>query len=243
LSRVFRVQQTGVRPVWIPALRSEREEQYSSFDSQMDPATVIKQAEAEASEIRERAKQQASRIMEEVRTRIESNRERAKQEGFEQGYKEGFEKGLKDTEELLQQAQKTLLDAKEAFNKFLTDSEPKLLALVLEIAKKIVGEALTEDPETVLKMLRQGLKALGDEKEFTVMVKPELVAILEGAKDELINSYNVRSLEIVGDESVKNGVIIDTPHGSVDVTLESQINNIALALREARETVKEFSAK
>lgn len=230
------MQERPLRPVWIPTSSQKKRE---AGEPAEDPIVLIQGARREAESIMERARAVASQIIEEARRKAAVCRDEARAQGFEEGRKAGFEAGLQEAEGILEECRRVLQSARESLSKMLAEEEPKLLALVLEISKKIVGDSIAQDPEAILKLLRQGMEALRDEREFTVIVNPEMVALLNGAKDSLARQYNARSIEILGDNSVKSGVVVKTPHGLVDVTLETQIANIAEALAEARRKMGE----
>ncbi|HHY16937.1 MAG TPA: hypothetical protein GX524_02570 [Firmicutes bacterium] len=237
MSRVFRLEDKNVRSVWIPPF--EVSEEVSLGADQVDPEESLRQARHEAELIKERAEKEAASILQNAESKYLEYCEQAKQSGFKIGCKEGFHKGLQETRAIVNQAQETLESSKKAFETYVKESEPKLLALVLDIAEKIVGESLSYDPELILSMLRNGIEVIGDERQFSLRVNPQLVALLEGGKDKLQGQYGNRPIEIIGDQSVSTGVIVETPAGQVDATLDAQIKNIARAIGEAKNRLGE----
>jgi len=241
LSRLFRIEEKK-SPVFIPGMALleakrrplEQDASIRALEAERKALEIVKSAEAEASQILSKAKEAAEKAS------FEARRD-GFQDGYREGYREGLESGLKDAEKYLEEAKKALGAAKESFEAILEEREPELLALSLEVAKRIVGDALREDPELILGMLRRGIEALGDEREYSIRVDPHLVAFLAGQKEELVKQYNAKSLEIMGDPSVGEGLIIETPHGTVDARVLSQIENIASAIKEARKKSRERS--
>jgi flagellar assembly protein FliH len=234
LSRVFRLEDRNIGSVWIPPF-----EVATDAPLKIDVDGTIEQAMCEADEIRERAQQEAASILENAKLKSIEDCEQAKRSGFEQGFKEGYASGLEEAQKLAGQAQDALDSCRDTYDRYLKKAEPKLLALALEVARKIVGESLTYDPDLIFSMLRQGIEAIGDARKFSLHVNPQLVALLEGGKEKLQGQYSNRSIEVIGDESISEGAVVETPTGHVDATLDAQITNIARAIGEARNRLGE----
>ncbi len=233
LSRVFRSQPTAVRRPVPKVLEVENRPE----PVLPDPAEILEKAKREAHAVLERAKEEAEATLLRARDEAAKIAEEARESGRSQGYSEGFSKGLSEAEALIRDAETALQAAREAHGKMLAEAEPRILALVIEISRKVLGEAFETKPEVILDLIRQGLRALKDEKEFSIKVPPELVALVEGEVPTLKREFGAKSVEVVGDAEVAGGAIVSTPHGYVDVTIESQIRSIAIALAEARKKV------
>ncbi len=234
MSRVFRLEERNIGSVWIPAFEPAEENPVK-----IDVDATIDEAMCEAAEIKERAQKEAALILENAKLKSVEDCEQGKRSGFEQGFKEGYASGLEEAQKLADQAQDTLDSCKDAYTKYLKGAEPKLLALALEVARKIVGDSLTYDPDLIFSMLKQGIESIGDVRKFSLRVNPQLVAILEGGKEKLQGQYSNRSIEIIGDDSISEGAIVETSSGHIDATLDAQITNIARAIGEARNRVGE----
>lgn len=240
MSRVFRVEAGG--SVWIPAFRPnvvEAEPVDVDVAVEVSREELLEQARQEASALKRQAEEEANRILERARLEAVQRLEQAEREGFDAGYRAGLDKGLDQAQAFVEQAREALAASREAYNRYIEEAEPKLLALVLEIAQKVVGQALTHDPELILSMLRQGIEAMGDERQFLLRVNPKLIAFVEGTKQGLEREFGVEITEVIGDPSVSEGAILETPSGQIDATVETQIENIAKAIGEARNCMGE----
>lgn len=233
MSRVFRVE-TG-RCVWIPPTYEETHEGLPNID----PEAILDKAISQASTIREKAKHEAALVVKDAKTKALECRRQAEKSGYEAGRKKGITEGLNQAQELVNQAKAVLEASKHAYDRYIEQVEPKFLALVLEVARKVIGESLAYDPELILFMMRQGLKAMDDVNEFTLRVNPKLVALIEGGKQDFQTQHNIRSIEVIGDDSVLDGVIVETSCGQIDATVDTQIENIAKAIGEARNHIGE----
>lgn len=232
MSRVFRSETAKTRSVWIPSLEFESVDTDESDES--GSLLVLEETSMQVATLLESAKAQAHEIVEEAKKKASEYHEEARKAGFSEGYNEGFQKGLGQAEQLISQAKEVLEQSRTAFSQYLEACEPYLVAMTLEIAKKIVGDAIQCDPEIALSMIRQAISVLDDESSITINVNPEIVAIIEGSKQNLEGQYNNRRIEVVGDPSISIGALVESPRGQVDATIETQIANIARAIGEAR---------
>jgi flagellar assembly protein FliH len=233
LSRVFRSQPIRIRrPVPKPVEIEARIEQRLP-----DPAEILDAARKEAQAILDEAREEAEALIGRARDEAGKIANEAREAGRNRGYSDGHAEGLAEAQKLVEEAGAALEAAREAYSRMLADSEPRLLALVIEISRKVLGDAFEADPKVVLDLIRQGLTALRDEREFSLKVPPELVSLVEGEVPTLKREFGARSMEVVGDPEIAGGAIVSTPHGYVDVTIESQIRSIAIALAEARKKV------
>lgn len=228
MSRVFRSLQKAPRTVQGSRARGR------PGDPARDPVLLLKELERKASETLAAAREEASSLVERAIAEAAGIRGQAAESGLKEGYEDGYEAGLRQTQELVGQAESALDAARGAYRSMLREAEPKLIALALDTAKRVAADSIRTEPHVLLDMVRRGLDALKDEREFSLRVDPELVAVVDGARDDLGREYAARSIEVVPDDDVKDGAVIRTPHGFVDVTLESQIRNISIALAEAR---------
>ena len=222
MSRLFRAQKKAPRTVQVTKRHKGEVPQ--------DPALLLQDAERRAAEMLAAAAKKAASLAESAA----ADRARLREEASKAGCSEGYKAGLQQASDLLRDAGQALASAREAFDRMKKEAEPRLLALALDTAKRVTSEALAVSPDILLDMVRKGMEALKDEREFSLRVDPALISLVEGATDDLGRQFAARSIEVVPDDSVKNGAVVVTPHGFVDVTLESQIRNISVALAEAR---------
>ena len=126
------------------------------------PNKIIKkelfQASEEAREIIEAARQEAERIV----ARAEHDRTASVESGLQIGYEEG----LKRWNQTLAELWKSRDDLKIQW-------EQSLLQLAIRVAEKIVGEQLRLHPDTIVTIVREALKSVGQERLLTLQVHPD----------------------------------------------------------------------
>lgn len=87
-------------------------------------------------------------------------RERARQDGFEQGLAEGFAAGRAELEQQAQLLRDVLNATGQPLQSLDQQFEEELLLLVTEVARQLVRRELHLDPSHVISVIREGLGAL-----------------------------------------------------------------------------------
>jgi len=177
----------------------------------------------EASKILIKAEADAGRIRDEAEDVLAQAKLTASQE-IKRGYAEGEAKGLAQVTEKLM----TLERLREEFYK---NAEPHVVGLVLDIAEKIIGRLVRENPEMIKSVVRQALeRSLGD--RITVRLNPEDYKSLMETDHEFRDVIDrTRRLGFREDDAIsKGGCIVETEVGTIDGQLETQLTAIKKAL-------------
>lgn len=157
-----------------------------------------------------------------VAARIEADeiRQAAYREGYEEGYREAERAGR----EIRAQAQAVLKQAEEIRAQTLNDLEPEVLELAVDIARRMVAEQLTLEPETISGIVRTALERVRDRERFLVYAHPQDARVLETRLDDFRQLVSPDAvIKIIADESIQaGGCRIETELGLVDATLESR---------------------
>ena len=201
---------------------------------------------------------------EEVRRVQEANDiERMKSAGYEEGqargYRNGYDEGHQhghakghdlgygeaklefETEHagVLDNLQTSLVallaDFQKARDNWFIEAERRHAELAYEVARRALASELAIGRESVLAIAKEVLTDARAGISVQVRVNPKDVSILEAHKAELLAALtNIRGLEVMSDQSVGAGVIIDSNEGLVDARVESYLERIVQGhLREA----------
>lgn len=175
------------------------------------PREVIA-ASAEARRILEEAEERAAALL----AAAEHERQAKLREGFEQGYEQGAARWAAAT----RAAQASVRAAMER-------AREEVLRLALRVAEKILRQRIDEAPESILPMIDEALRSLQGQQQLRVVLRahPEDRPVLEGRRAHWLDHFPaIASLAIVPDESVgRGGCRLESEHGSVDATIETQV--------------------
>lgn len=151
----------------------------------------------------------------------------------------GRECQLKISEEMepvRRRLQETLAEMATVRERMVVAMESDLLNMVFTITRKIMGDEVRTDPETVLRMLRKGFDQLKDASRYEIHVHPEdyeWMMTQQGTLKGLPLSSN--SYKMVQDGSVeKGGCRIVSDSGEVSTEPSRQLEVIIKELSHAK---------
>lgn len=184
---------------------------------------------------------EAKRVLAEAHRQADQMRQDAVRKGYEEGLQLGREEGLhlyqQAIDSLRDEVQK-LVDAILAERQRLWEQmEPQVIDLVLEIARKVLREEIQARREATLSIIKHALRRVADTEHVRIRVHPDDLQITrEHREDFLAVCDGVRQIEIVDDQRVGGGgCVIETPNGTIDASLRTQMQTIEKALKEAEQ--------
>ncbi len=184
-----------------------------------------------------------SRHFEELETLKAQAEEIGRLTGFGQGYVLGVETGREDglkrirtemeeahaaltaeTQQELKELNERIAAGLEAWYQATAEAVADLSVV---IAEKVLSDTLATDPGKIVKMTMECLAEVTHAHTARVMVDATALPALKKAYDDLLAvSPSLRSLELVADPSIGQGVVIDTDGGRIDGRVSTQIRAI-----------------
>lgn len=160
--------------------------------------------------------------------------QQAYEEGFAQGYEEGIQKANADMQQALQIANETMEQAKENAQAYIESQEAVILELALTAAERILNTALERDEEAFVSIIKRGLKEAREMKEIKIYVSPEYHGVVTKNRDELAEMFptDIPFMIFVNEDLANTESYIETNHGRVVVSMDTQLNELRLKLRE-----------
>ncbi|WP_026485920.1 FliH/SctL family protein [Caldanaerobius polysaccharolyticus] len=174
---------------------------------------IIEEAGKLASEQKEQAKQQG--YME------------GKQKGYADGYAEGMAKGLeegrKEAQAIVDQANRLKEQITQERQRLLQEMESDMVRLLSTCVEKILGEI--NKGELYQRVIHEAMSHLSVKGDFEVRVCDDDYKILS-------DSAELQGFKLIADPTLKQGdIIIDTPDGSIDCGIMTQLDNMKRELR------------
>ncbi|MFZ5987441.1 MAG: FliH/SctL family protein [Bacillota bacterium] len=179
--------------------------------------SIIKEAQLEADRILDIAKSEADQLKLSVF-------EEAKQQGFEKGYEEA----KMQYEDLLQEAEFVKEHAKQEYQEVLNSIENDAVNVILDIARKVIGNEISLNKESLLEMVRQAFERCSNKEDITIKVSSQDYDYIVENRDKILSmAEGIGKLDIKKDPSLKVGAcIIETPYGSVDAGVQTKLKKI-----------------
>ena len=136
------------------------------------------------------------------------------------------------SEEAQQEIVETVIKAQRKYDNAIRDAEQDLVTLAIQIADKIVGDAITFDPAIVADLVAQKLVTLQSTPIATVTTHPDDLPLLEKHREALQNLAGAR-IQFASNENIKRGgCVIDTELGRIDGRIETQLENIKKSMEQ-----------
>ncbi|MEN2776569.1 FliH/SctL family protein [Acetivibrio clariflavus] len=182
---------------------------------------IIKAAEIKAQKIIEAAEKQVSE-------RIKAIEEEARQKGFEQGYEQGYEEAKKMYEDLIFEAERIKEEANMEYNRIMSEIEADAMELVMDIARKVIGEEISVNKEHLLHLVREALGKSSNRENIVLKVSAQDYDYVVDNKEKLLSMVEgVGNLDIKRDPALKIGdCLVETPYGSIDAGVETKLAKI-----------------
>lgn len=172
----------------------------------------------------------------ELRSLLEQERERAREEGsrkgFEEGYRDGWEAARSEAVEIIRAASALRDGMESARAAFLRRLELELAEMALEVGEKLALNRLREDPETVREMVRAVISRATDRRNLRVRMNPKDLRSLAECERELNSLFaEAGDVEMVEDAGIlPGGCVVETPAGTIDARLECRLERVRKAV-------------
>ncbi len=157
----------------------------------------------------------------------------------EEAYARGFREGLDSAGERLESATQALAAALDEISRLretlARNSRQDMLRLVMTVAEQVIRQQAAVDSGVVLKIIENALQESVRADHYRIRVNPaDLAAVTEQKPLFLASISGLKNLHIEADASISaGGCRVDSEFGDVDATLETQLDTIRQALREA----------
>lgn len=200
---------------------------------------LLADARVEAERIVARAKAEAAELLEDAQLQAEAFREAAWQEGHHAGQQAAKEEAraaqAAQREALREEVQALVTDIGEARQALWERQEGEMVAFVLDIARQVIKTEVTQNPEVVQSVVRNAVRRVTDKSQVRIRVAVADAGRVREMRDDLMAVLDgIQNLEIVDDRRVgPGGCVIETQAGTIDAKIETQLAEVARALKVA----------
>jgi flagellar assembly protein FliH len=203
----------------------ETEEPSEVVQSELDPQAILEQekarAEALAEHLLDAARQECQDTLEQARKEAETLRTKAWQEGFEAGRAEAAGQAA----DAIAETHRLLGALKERQQAFFEDYRKEIGALSIDIARKILGDALETDPLAMVDLVRRAVASVRGATYIEVELSERLPALIDTLFREFASANG--AIDITAVSTQPGSCILRTDEGVVDASVETQLKNLA----------------
>lgn len=223
----------------IAELENELNDKQAELDDLRKKADLIMQdAQENKEKLLGEAKEEAAKKIEAANGKVEEITQAAKEGGHQQGYKEGLEQAKLEQKEKIKAANEKAVniidEAEKQINSYYKKAENDIVDIVMLVSQKIISQQVSNMPQLILPVVQAALKKVQDQASIEVRVPPDAYDLVLAAKSELQTMLKGNAkLAVKPDESLMPGDCwVETPDGSIDAKLLSQLNEIRKSLKE-----------
>jgi len=161
-------------------------------------------------------------------------RDEAYKEGYDAGHTEAAEEVIGEANGLLDALKELNSELRAEQERLLSEAEPRLVELAVQIAEKILHHELTQDAGAVRATVAAALSKLTERDRVTIRANPSDVAIINEFKLDVAEAFDgVHEVSIVSDENIaRGGCIVETDMLRVNGDIAAQLKQIEQQLTE-----------
>jgi flagellar assembly protein FliH len=150
--------------------------------------------------------------------------------GVREGETAGRAQGAAEVQPVIDRLTRTIEEIGGLRARLRAEAEADLIKLSLAIARRVLRRELSIDPEALHGLVLGALEKLAGQEITRVRVHPSHAALVTSRLRQNSASANV---EVIADSSrVLGAVIIETPRGNLDASIESQLQEIERGLAD-----------
>lgn len=212
----------GTTDLWQLQQELEQKEQAAQKRIRRLTQEAKEQAEEMAQKVLQSAKNERARIMDQAQADAGRVREEARRTGYDDALaqKRGeIDKKLKELDQLMARLQQDQ-------EKFLRQYEEGLAGLSLEIAQKVLDEAVMADGSLMRPLVQKAVSSVKNAEWISVEVSSRLPGLVEELKKELAKRPDLPRLDVSAADLPPGGCRVETPQGVVDASVSTQLGNL-----------------
>jgi len=217
------------------SLPDEQDEPVARNDNlALDMESIKKEAERTIQEARKTAAEIIKGAEDEAKVILK----RAAEEGYEKGYRDGLQKGrqqgLDTSSQIIEEAVRIRQRAVNEKEKTVREAEHRIVEIILEIAKKVLGEQVRVDKEAILGPVQKALEKCSFSRKVTMRVAPEDYETVSLSKNKLmLEMEGVSEFEIMMENTLSPGsCVLETEAGYINSGVEVQLERIEKCFKE-----------
>lgn len=189
---------------------------------------VIENAHKEAKQIISEANERAGNIVQESMNQAKKIMEKAKSDGYEEGYLQGSNKGIAKVEEMKADLDKKSEQLDKQYDERVNRMEPELVDVLLKIFAEVTQVLSVDKKDLIITLVNSVMSGTEVSKNYIIKTNKDDAHFLRDNKEIIMGAVGRDiNIEIVEDASMKrNQCLIDTDLGVFDCSLDIQLENL-----------------
>lgn len=162
------------------------------------------------------------------------------QQKLEEAFHKGIDEGRQQTERGLANVFRSLREAIDATmrlrEKVLRDSEEDLLKLAIMVARKIIQQEISHDPQILANIVAETISCCSDLDRITIRLNPDDCSRVSADRSFYLSGIGANTqVSLIPDETIlPGGCMVDTVTGTIDARIDVQLDEIYRKFLETR---------
>jgi flagellar assembly protein FliH len=189
---------------------------------------MLTEADRMSAETVENARREAAAHLESARGQALQEAEDIAAQARREGHEEGRAQGQAEYDQLIAEAEDIRAQAEAEYRQLLEGAEADVVSLVMEVAKKVVGEEMTLNRQNLLVLVKDALQRCSNKEQVVLKVSAGDYDYIRANRDVLLSlAEGVGRLEIKKDLSLGAGAcFVETPFGNIDAGIVTKLSKV-----------------
>jgi flagellar biosynthesis/type III secretory pathway protein FliH len=194
----------------------------------VDTEAILREARQQAAAILDAAKVEASQVLADADNRAAEIEKAAYDKGYAEGLGGGKTAGEDQAAAMIQQVTAIVDQATQLHDTILHEAEGEMVALCLEIGRKIIQAELRTNPDVVKSVVAAAVEKINGSPRVTIKVHPDQVESVRAHWLQAFGeNYREKEWTVEGDLAVyPGGCVLQTKYGSLDANIGAQFAEI-----------------
>jgi flagellar assembly protein FliH len=152
----------------------------------------------------------------------------AYQLGLDEGKTASLEEGRSRITEQMQRLDQLIGNIGRIFGDLIVRNEREIVELALSLACEVVRHSVEEKRDTLVAILKDFRSTIEGEPRVTIYLNPDEVSVVHNLIESSSKDFaHLKQAQLEGDPRLgKGGVIVETPHGVVDSSIDKRIQKL-----------------
>ena len=161
--------------------------------------------------------------------------------GLDEGTKVAFDKAAAEITQQLAELENTLTQIRHIKTEMEAQNESHLIRLVFKIASRISMQVLEENPESLIKVIRQAASDAQEEENIRVQVSEKQFEFIEAVKKHTGREYEfMKKMRFEpSPDVIPGGCVVQTNYGEIDSRVEERLQQMWNGLYQHMPKVKD----
>lgn len=195
---------------------------------------LTQEAKEQAEEMGQRVLQSAKNEREKIMAQAQADAGRLREEARQAGYQEALDQTKQQIQGRLAELDRLMEQLQRDQDQFLRQYQEGLSALSLEIAQKVLDEAVINDASLMRPLVQKAVASVKNAEWISVEVSARLPGLVEELKTLLTGRPDLPRLDVTAAELPPGGCVVHTPEGMVDASVDTQLGNLAALFQQPR---------